>query len=421
MPALEDKPDLTKVLLTVDLGGSKNKAIVQEYPEGKMEVLLLDPEVADIPQASVGSIEAVGALEGRVWIQTEDGYYVLGELARRRFGGILQLKELKYELAVPKVCGLAWLVKEKLNLNKDFAVYLVILLPSGEVQDKEQLRLRLEKTLRSFKTPSGKMRLKLLYCDFASEGSGIYFHRQAFLGNNQPVASLYVMLGYRNASVFVVRNGIISPGITSNFGMAWLVNNFVSKVSGLSADNPRIVEAIIEAGTACNPLVLQKLSRKRKTAEAQVDGELMSKALLLAREEYWRTIVRWLRSNIEEDIKELVFCGGTADYIRAEIDSYFQEKMQVNLSWHGDISISDEISTGIGNRIADVYALHQHIIGKLDQKTGYERLANSFVPVSISPNNGSICQSITSKLPGSEFDYTPRSRPKNFVNVNEDL
>ena len=43
----------------------------------------------------------------------------MGELARRRFGGISQLKELKYELAVPKICGAFWLAKEKLNLGND--------------------------------------------------------------------------------------------------------------------------------------------------------------------------------------------------------------------------------------------------------------------------------------------------------------
>ena len=143
MPTLSDKTDLRKVVLTIDMGGSKNKAMVQEYPEGKTSVLLLDPEVADIPSASIDTIESHGELESRVWIQTADGSYALGELARRRFGGILQLKELKYELAVPKICGLVWLAKEKLNLPNKIAIYLTILLPSGEVQDKKQLKLSL--------------------------------------------------------------------------------------------------------------------------------------------------------------------------------------------------------------------------------------------------------------------------------------
>ncbi len=242
MPTLRNKSDLRRIVLTIDMGGSKNKAIVQEYPEGRTEVLLLDPEVADIPQASINSIDSSGKLENRVWIQTSEGCYALGELARRRFGGILQLKELKYELAVPKVCGLAWLAKEKLDLDKCFGVYLTILLPSGEVQDKEQLKLSLEKTLRSFVTPTGKIRLKLLHCDFSAEGSGIYFHSQFDKGDRHSLPSVYAMLGYRNASIFSVRSGIISPGVTSDFGMAWLVNNFVSKVSGLSADNPAIVK-----------------------------------------------------------------------------------------------------------------------------------------------------------------------------------
>ncbi|PSB30825.1 ParM/StbA family protein [Chlorogloea sp. CCALA 695] len=416
MPTLSDKTDLRKVVLTIDMGGSKNKAMVQEYPEGKTSVLLLDPEVADIPSASIDTIESHGELESRVWIQTAEGSYALGELARRRFGGILQLKELKYELAVPKVCGLVWLAKEKLNLPNNFAIYLTILLPSGEVQDKKQLKLSLEKVLRSFLTPSGKIRLKLLYCDFAAEGSGVYFYHRLYGGDRSLPPSIYAMLGYRNASIFSVRSGILSPGVTSTFGMAWLVNNFVAKVSGLSADNPAIVEVIVEAGSNCDSLVLQKLSRKRRMADVEADGELFSKALTLARQEYVLAIARWLRSNIDEDIEELIFCGGTVDYIHAEIDNFFQKQSKISIFWHGNISIPEEMFASIGNRLADVYALHQHIVVLLDAKMGYDRL----VSVSTKANEVSDVKEFSTNT-SQKFDYTPRPRPKNFVNVNENL
>jgi hypothetical protein len=324
MPKTKEKTDVKKVVITIDMGASKTKAIVQEYPEGKPVVLLFDSEVADVAKASIESVQQEGSPESRTWVGIGDEYCALGELARRRFGGISQLKELKYELAVPKICGAFWLAKEKLNLGNDVAAYLSILLPPGEVQDKEQLQVRLKDAFRGFDTPAGKMRVKMLRYDAASEGSGIFFHRRRSLGNNMP-ASMYVMLGYRNASIFTFRSGSIGAGITSNFGMSWLVNNFTSKTSGLSPDNPNIIEVLVEA-------------------------------LLLARDEYWRVIVRWLRSKMDEDIEELVFCGGTADYIRPEIDAYFQ-KEGIKVSWHGNIFIPDEISSGIGNRMADVWAL----------------------------------------------------------------
>jgi hypothetical protein len=416
MPKTKEKLGLKKIVITIDMGGSKTKAIVQEYPEGRPQVLLLDSEVADVAKASVEGIETEGNPSYRAWVGIGGEYCALGELARRRFGGILQLRELKYELAVPKVCSLIWLAKEKLNLGNDVAAYLSILLPPGEVQDKEQLQTRLKDAFRGFDTPAGKMRVKMLRYDASPEGAGVFFHRRRVLGGNMPTA-MYVMLGYRNVSIFTVRGGSSGAGITSNFGMSWLVDNFTSKVSGLSSDNHNIVEVMVEAGASCDPQVMQKLSRKRKREEIQLDGELMSKALLLARDEYWRALVRWLRSKMDEDIEELVLCGGTADYVRPEIDAYFQ-KQGIQVSWHGDILIPDEISFGMGNRIADVYALHQHMIIQFDQLTGYAR--SEVVPPTKSVG-GSVDNTDAEAKPTPKFDYTPRPRPKSFVTVNENV
>ena len=395
----KDKPDLKKIVLTIDMGGSKTKAVVQEYPEGKPQVLLLDSEVADVGKASVENIQPEGLPEARAWVGIRGEYCVLGELARRRFGGILQLRELKYELAVPKVCGAIWLVKEKLNLlDNDVAVYLNILLPPGEVQDKEQLQTRLKEAFRGFETPGGKMRVKILHCDVSPEGAGIFFHRKRLQTGTDIPASMYVMLGYRNASVFIVRSGSSNAGITSNFGMSWLVDNFTNNVSGLSPDNPNIVGVIVEAGVGCDSQVMKKLSRKRLRKEIQLDGELMSKALLLARDEYWRAIVRWLRSKMEDDIKEVVFCGGTADYIRPEIDAYFQ-KERIKVSWHGDIFIPSEISADMGNRMADVWALHQYMIVQFDNLTGYAR--SEVVPLTKSSEDSPFFNKIPRNSPPS--------------------
>jgi hypothetical protein len=404
------KSEAKKIVLTLDMGGSKTKAIVQEYPSGEPVVLLLDSEVADVGKASVATIEAEGLPENRAWVGIGEEYCALGELARRRFGGISQLKELKYQLAVPKICGMIWLAKEKLNLTNNIAVYLSILLPPGEVSDKEQLQIRLKETFRGFETPAGKMRVKMLRYDVASEGSGLFFYRKLMLGEIPP--SMYVMLGYRNASAFTVRGGTAGVGVTSNFGMSWLIDNFVSKTSGLSSDNLDIVEILVQAGVSCDPQVLEKLSRKGKPKEIKLDAELMSKALLVARDEYWRAIVRWLRSKMDSDIEELVFCGGTADYIRPEINAYLQIE-DVRVSWHADITVPDEFDAGIGSRMADVYAFYQHMIAQFDKLSGYKRPAP---PVKPAEKETMVDSSEDTPL---EYSFNFPTRPSTFINVNE--
>jgi hypothetical protein len=343
---------------------------------------------ADIDYASVKNQYKEGNLEARVWVGFGDECYALGTLARDHFKGLTQLNELKYELAIPKICGLIWLVKEKLGLEPNFSVYLNVLLPPGEVQDKDQLQARLKEVFKGFDTPTGKMKIKLLDFDAVAEGSGLYFHFKHTCGGVVP-NSLFVMLGYRNASVFMVKNGVPSRGATSDLGMSWLVKNFVGKVSGLNLDDFGVVEAMVAAGKSCDPQVLQKLSRKRKKSEITADGELMSSALTLARDEYWRAIARWLRSSGQSDVEELVFCGGTADYIKPEIDAYC-EKEEIDVSWHGDVNVPSNISMGLGSRMADVYSLHQYLIAEFDKLIEFANRKDNIFSVEMKPKTSTI-------------------------------
>nr|WP_236117269.1 hypothetical protein [Hassalia byssoidea] len=308
------------------------------------------------------------------------------------------------------------MAKEKLGLGNNVSVYLNILLPPGETEDKAQLESRLKEVFTGFETPAGKMRVKMAYYNVASEGSGIFFYRRRTLGGSIPT-SMFVMVGYRNASVFLVRDGFLNRGITSDLGMSWLVSNFVSKVSGLSPDNTDIVGAIVEAGVNCDAQVLQKLSRKRNSSEIKADGESMSKALLLARDEYWRAAARWLRSVIEDDVRELVFCGGTADYIRSEVDTYFQ-KQDIPVSWHANIPIPD-IASSLGNRMADVVALHEHMVLEFDRATGHERSQPLFGTPTGKPT-GTTDIKVNASTPVKKVpNYTPREVPKEFLSMSD--
>lgn len=79
MAKTDVKVDIRKIALTIDMGGSKTKAIVQEYPEGEPFVLLLDSEVADVAKASVEGIDPEGNPASRAWVGIGGEYYVLGD------------------------------------------------------------------------------------------------------------------------------------------------------------------------------------------------------------------------------------------------------------------------------------------------------------------------------------------------------
>lgn len=349
------------VIMTIDMGGSRSKIVVQEVGNKEHSLLLMDSSLADIGKASLDLAPTEGRSSDRAWVGykgegEEYLYYAVGALARNRFGGFSQLHELKYELALPKILAAIWSARVELELPAKFNLYLCVLLPAGEMRDKDILKSRLIDAAQSFETPDGKMGIKMRYCEVTSEGTGIVKYRKNVLGNEfNDRCQLYVMVGYRNASAFIVRGGVIEPGITSDLGMSWMLDYLTKRVSGLDKNNPNLVEIIVNS--VQSPELLKKLSRKRRKEDIDADYELITNAVATSRDEYVRLVVRWLKT-IAGEFDEVVMCGGTAEYLRGELDKYYSDGTEI--VWHGGVVVPSEYESKLGSsRLADVWALHE--------------------------------------------------------------
>jgi hypothetical protein len=67
--------------------------------------------------------------------------------------------------------------------------------------------------------------------------------------------------------------------------------------------------------------------------------------------------VNWLKEVLpnNNELDELIICGGTADYLREELDAVFPT---IPIVWHGDVKIPQNLNEQwLGNRLADVWAL----------------------------------------------------------------
>jgi hypothetical protein len=259
------------------------------------------------------------------------------------------------------------------------SIALAVLLPPSEGCDRTLLQTKLKEALSSFSTPTGTMQVKLALFEAMQEGAGILFNRRGILGeefNNRTVA--IAMIGYRNASVKVVARGVLSPGVSSDFGMAWMVDTFVRRCSGLSKDDPKIVQALVEASDECSSKVLAKLSRKRKAEEIAADASSMAESALRSRDDYSRALIRWLSQQLPDDVDEIIFCGGTAQYLRKELEAHFANRTVI---WDGGMEIPPDLDTvAMGNRIADVLGLHNAFVervGKLVKKDSATVLTSS--------------------------------------------
>jgi hypothetical protein len=164
------------LILSIDFGGSLTKVIGKIDGEKKFN-LNFSPEVIEIDgdvleeyrQVELEQIEP----ENGIWVEFDQKYYAVGYLAKLKFLATLGLNRLKYELAIPKVLGVLWVVTQKFNLKNKFNLALACLLPPGEYADREKFKNELEKALADFNTPTGRMKVKLVKYNCKPEGAGV--------------------------------------------------------------------------------------------------------------------------------------------------------------------------------------------------------------------------------------------------------
>jgi len=432
----EKLPDLPsssggEVIVVIDLGASKTKVIFQDYPNGYPQVVCMDSEVADdVNLDSLMELEVGGRPEDNCWVSLSgEGNYAIGFLSKR-FGGNLMLKQLKYDLAIPKVASVLWVVSQKLGISKLLRVRLSVLLPPSEGGDSVALEKKLLEQLPSYQTPTGILRVKLLDFKALREGSGMMYHRRSVLGDSEfnKRNMTVVMVGYRNISILPIVRGQIQKGATSTFGMSWMVNNFVQDCgAGLEADDPKVLKTLVEAGSLCDARLLSSLSRKRKIADIAADGERFLVAARRSRSDYALAVTRWLSQTLRDDTEEIILCGGTARYIKEELCQYYQET-GIHIIWDGGIVIPKVLDPdSMGERLADVLGLYQYYVSKLDEtkkKNGAAKLAlvmqqeQKLVspPVEQKPDSPSdhVDQDEVAD-PLAKFDFKPAKRPDVFI------
>ncbi|PSM48205.1 hypothetical protein C7Y66_15830 [Chroococcidiopsis sp. CCALA 051] len=432
MTAIKTKtvPD---IVVTLDLGASRTKAIAQQLGSAAPLVVSMNPELADISHESVKDLKSEGIPENSCWVEVPGvDHFAVGYLARARFGGISQLRDLKYELAVPKIAGVLWVLQQKLCLTARFSVSMSLLLPPGEVSqhDKALLLSKLAASLAKFDTPSGQLRVKIVDFELMPEGGGVFGYRIGHLGTDYKQKTIaLVMLGYRNASCFICDRGNLRPGTSSDLGMFWMVNNFVGRAKGgLSGDDLQVVQALVAAGANCHLEVLQGLSRKRSANDIRSDGGAFASAARISRDEYARAVVRWIKSLAPTELDEAILTGGTAEYVAPELDAYFV-KEGITVVWNGGVVVSPDLLAGESlSRYADAWSVHVK---------SFERFSAKYKIPNLSTATPSVAERKTSDVTNNNFhnnlnisnsngnsakkQITKYVRPKDFIEMPDKL
>ncbi|EDX74084.1 hypothetical protein MC7420_4069 [Coleofasciculus chthonoplastes PCC 7420] len=362
------KPKPPDLFLVLDFGGSLTKVIYMGK-NGEPTVLCMEPEVIGVPAASVDAYERLSLDMGealpqdRAWVKVDESYYAVGYLAAKRFHGNAGLSQLKYERAYPKTLAAVWVAATSLGLGNRFKVALAALLPPGEYENASRLEAMIASGLERFETPDGTLRVKLTHFDCKPEGAGIYLMRTQSEGMAlKRKTCAVVMLGYRNASVLVSERGQVGKRVTSSFGFVRLVEMVDSRTSGL--DTGRLARAIALGGEQPSPKLLQPLLQSVTREGRKEEMAALTNAIVECRPEYALALRSWLREVLPRDLDEVILSGGTADYLKRDLEEHFAG---VDVIWHGVELPPNLRDAELGNRISDAYGMYlyfQSIVGQ---------------------------------------------------------
>ena len=357
-------PDL---LIVLDFGGSLTKVVYMGADKQPM-ALCMEPEVLELPSASLRSYEDQkmgmdGSLPGdRAWVGSEERFYAVGYLAREQFNGNAGLSQLKVERAVPKALAAVWAAASDLQLGNKFSAALGVLLPPGEFENAERLQAAIEKGLKAFETPSGTLNVTLAHWDCKPEGAGVYLmhtrNRDSALIKHKSIA--VAMVGFRNASILVSQRGAVTKRVTSDLGFIKLLEKVMKKTSGLNVN--QLAEVISRAGDPPDFKALIPVLRSTDELQRKNDLLKLKSAIMTSRQEYALSLTSWFREVLPQRLDEVVFCGGTSDYLQRELEDEFKG---TTITWHG-VELPSELSRELpGNRICDAFGLYEYLRHKI--------------------------------------------------------
>lgn len=362
------------IIVALDFGGSATKVIYVKL-SGSPYSLYMEPEVAWVPVESINSYaknnswNTLGATdpENVAWVSVAGSTMAVGYLAASRYYANAALKELKYERGLFKTLAAVWVIKEKLKLPLQFRVAIAILLPPGEFENKKRFETLLKEALANYMTPTGLLNVELVMFKCLPEGAGVYMAHQKKVGESlkRRVCAI-VMLGYRNTSLLISNRGAVESGKTSPLGFVRMVEKVVGVTSGQTLE--RLTPAIAAAGVEPDSRVLQKLVRSKTRENRTSEVQTLIAAIKLARLEYAATLTSWLDNALPDSADEIVFCGGTADYLMKELNDHY---LGTQLSWNASVAIPAALDThSLGSRLCDVYTLFLYYHGLVEKQFG---------------------------------------------------
>ena len=376
---------MADLVLSFDPGASLTKAIYKRAGENRLQLLIMEPEIIQLPQSSIdiylSSRNSLGTVkpEDEAWIQCngEAECQIVGFLARQ-FLAAVRVDKLKYETALYKVLAAVGAIAQQTDLSGKFSLALTIPLPYGEYQNRQHLEQQLKGALKDFKFKGQRLRVKLAAFECRPEGAGLAMIRvkQNGLEWFQQQSIGVLMFGHRNTSALIFERGAMTAGYTTNLGFHQVVKQVVDRTAGQDIFSlTSVIYALGSSFSAAHPAI-QSVLRSRVLDNTRIEAQQLVRAIASARLEYWRRLQEWLEATLPRGITEVILSGGAAMYLHDEIEQFFpntptywgvdlQNQVQETFSLDYRSHLPDK--EALAFRLVDVYGLFLSFSNQVEQ------------------------------------------------------
>ena len=290
--------------------------------------------------------------EQQAWVEWKGSIFVVGDFTSE-FAPQDRILERKYENALYKVLAAIGVilskhdVKSKRRKNASSQsikvnLYIGLLLPWTEYNDRKRFQEQLDLMLRSLKFRGQSWNVNLCAFECRPEGGGLAAIRikQKGLEWLQENKVVVLMFGHRNVTAIYFDGGAIKRGDSPLLGFSTFLDDVCNRGSGLERD--KLAASIFETidnsryhiyDDECTvhpkweeSKAIATLATAKDETLRKLEKEDIVKAIKLAIPSYWNQIKKWLDKNIYSMPDEVIIGGGAAVFLEPELEEYFNCK-----------------------------------------------------------------------------------------------
>jgi hypothetical protein len=313
-------------IVSVDAGWSNLRVGISDPERNKVESITVSPYEAEIfLEPQLGDIVS----PEKLWIGYGDREFLIGEIATGQPGGlILSYDQKKYERAVRFVLGALGYLSNVGYLDWGTPLCLGLLLPYLEYQDKAAAEEMLRYHLEGYRWGGKPVRFNLQKFVCCPEGAGVYSQ----CGNPALRRVRVASIGFRDASMLHVLDGYPD---TQSETVALGMNVFVELIQqGYSVpDKMRLTRALVKSGWPLKDAPLLELIQTTDPVMREHELLRLKSVIESSRLQYEKALKNWLKKHLDS-VDEIIFCGGTALFLKPMIQAWFKEwGYSISVNW----------------------------------------------------------------------------------------